>query len=114
MKTRILLAVILIFTSCLCAAMPPIEYEEDLDEVNAAINARQISPFADLLNIIARDYNGRIIRVEIEKEDDYGDIWIYEIKFLDAERNVVKAEFDARTFRLLSIKGRRLEYFFKQ
>lgn len=95
--------------------MPHIEYEEDLDEVSAAVNAKQISPFIDLLAIIKRDFNGKVIKVELEKDDDYSDddIWIYEIKILDANRNVVKAEFDAKTFRLLAIKGHKLERFFK-
>ncbi|WP_255554848.1 PepSY domain-containing protein [Moritella sp. 24] len=97
--------------------MPHIEYEEDLDEVTAAVNAKEISPFIDLLTIIERDFNGRrVIKVELEKEDDYGDddIWVYEIKMLDSDRNVVKAEFDAKTFRLLAIKGHKLERFFKR
>lgn len=94
--------------------MPHIEYEEDLDEVTAAVEAKEISPFIDLLAIIERDFNGRVIKVELEKDDDYSedDIWIYEIKILDADRNVVKADFDAKTFRLLAIKGHKLEHFF--
>ena len=93
-------------------AMPDIKYDEDLSEVKAAMQANEISPFIDLLHIIKRDYSGKVIRVELEKEDDYGDIWIYEIKILDADRNVVKAEFDAKTLRLLAIKGHKLERFF--
>ena len=120
MKTRILLTVMLIFVAhsglVLAgdnrAAMPDIKYDEDLSEVKAAMQANEISPFIDLLHIIKRDYSGKVIRVELEKEDDYGDIWIYEIKILDADRNVVKAEFDAKTLRLLAIKGHKLERFF--
>ncbi|QFI39612.1 hypothetical protein FR932_18215 [Moritella marina ATCC 15381] len=116
MKTRILLTVMLIFMSWQSVAMPHIEYEEDLDEVTAAVEAKEISPFIDLLAIIERDFNGRVIKVELEKDDDYSedDIWIYEIKILDADRNVVKADFDAKTFRLLAIKGHKLERFFNQ
>ena len=116
MKTRILLAVMLIFVSWQIAAMPHIEYEEDLDEVTAAVKAKEISTFIDLLAIIERDFNGRVIKVELEKEDDYSDddIWIYEIKILDVDRNVVKAHFDAKTFRLLAIKGHKLERFFSK
>jgi len=116
MKTRILLTVMLIFMSWQSVAMPHIEYEEDLDEVTAAVKAKEISPFIDLLAIIERDFNGRVIKVELEKDDDYSDddIWIYEIKILDADRNVVKADFDAKTFRLLAIKGHKLERFFNK
>ena len=116
MKTRILLAVMLIFLSWQSAALPHIEYEADLDEVTAAVKAQEMSPFIDLLAIIERDFNGRVIKVELEKEDDYSedDIWIYEIKILDADRNVVKAHFDAKTFRLLAIKGHKLERFFNK
>jgi len=107
----------LIFTSWQSVAMPHIEYEEDLDEVTAAVKSQEISPFIDLLAIIERDFNGRrVIKVELEKEDDYSDddIWIYEIKMLDADRNVVKAHFDAKTFRLLAIKGHKLERLFNK
>lgn len=112
MKTRILATVILIF-SCYSYALPQIEYEDDLDEVQAAVAAKQISPFPELLAIIRRDFKGRVIRVELEKEDDYDDIWVYQLKMLDRDRNIIKAEFNAKTFQLLSIKGHRLERFFK-
>eukprot|EP00487_Bulimina_marginata_P004651 TRINITY_DN2149_c0_g1_i1.p1 TRINITY_DN2149_c0_g1~~TRINITY_DN2149_c0_g1_i1.p1 ORF type:complete len:116 (-),score=26.32 TRINITY_DN2149_c0_g1_i1:228-575(-) len=113
MKTRILITVILFFITSRVMAMPQVKYDEDLDEVQAAMAANQISPFVELLAIIERDYKGRVIRVELEREDDYGDNWIYELKILDEDRNVLKADFDAKTFRLLKIKGHKLERFFK-
>ena len=114
MKTRILATVILFLLSCHSYALPRIEYEEDLDEVRAAIAAKQVSPVSELLVKVKRQYRARIIRIELEKEDDYGDeIWVYQLKMLDAERNIIKAEFDAKSLRLLAIKGNRLERFFK-
>ncbi|MFT5879693.1 MAG: putative membrane protein YkoI [Moritella sp.] len=73
MKTRILFTVMLIFASCQSVAMPRIEYNEDLDEVQTAADAQQISPYIELMRIIERDFNGRVIKVGLEKEDDYGD-----------------------------------------
>ena len=116
MKTRILATVILFFISYMVSsnsyALPRIEYEEDLDEVRAAIAAKQVSPVSELLVKVKRQYRARIIRIELEKEDDYGyEIWVYQLKMLDAERNIIKAEFDAKSLRLLAIKGNRLERF---
>lgn len=116
MKTRILLTVMLFLMAWQSVAMPHIEYEEDLDVVTAAVKAQEIRPFIDLLAIIKRDFNGQVIKVELEKDDDYSDddIWIYELKILDANRNIVKADFNAKTFRLLAIKGHKLEHFFNK
>lgn len=118
MKTRILATVILLFISCTVSsnsyALPRIEYEEDLDQVQAAIAAKHVSPVTDLLAKIKHQYRARVIRIELEKEDDYGeDVWVYQLKMLDVERNIIKAEFDAKSLRLLSIKGNKLERFFK-
>lgn len=112
MKTRILTTVILFFISWASYALPRIEYEEDFDLVQAAIAAKQVTPVRQLLAKIRHQYRARVIRIELEKEDDYGDIWVYQLKMLDVERNVIKADFDAKTLRLLAIKGNRLERFF--
>lgn len=119
MKTRNLATVILFFISYVVSsnshALPQIEYEEDFDQVQAAIAAKQVTPVTELLMKIKHQYRARVIRIELEKEDDYGDdLWVYQLKMLDMERNVIKAEFDAKSLRLLSIKGNKLERFFKK
>lgn len=81
-----------------------IEFDEDQDEVYRAVKNGDIRPFSDLYAAIERDVYGRIIKVELEKDDG---VWVYELKVL-FDNNVIRIEYDAATLEILEIKGRNL------
>jgi hypothetical protein len=85
-------------------ASTQIEFDEDQDEVYRAVKNGDIRPFSDLYAAIERDVYGRIIKVELEKDDG---IWVYELKVL-FDNNVIRIEYDAATLEILEIKGRNL------
>ncbi|OAN13163.1 hypothetical protein A3K86_16010 [Photobacterium jeanii] len=89
---------------------PRLEIDEDHDDVIEAVEKGLIQPFSALQNTVADQLHGRIIKVELEEDDD---IWIYELKLLDPQNNIVKVEYDARTLSIIKISGRQLEKIIK-
>lgn len=82
-----------------------IEFEEDQDEVYDAVQQGLIKPFSELFATVERDLNGRVIKVELEEDDDE---WIYELKLLH-EQDVIKVEYNATTLEMMEIKGHNLQ-----
>ncbi len=84
--------------------------DRDHDRARAAVRAGQIVPLAEILAVVERDFPGEVIEVELESERLRGRrVWIYEIKLLGVRGNVLELEYDARTKRLLRVKGRRID-----
>nr|WP_319555937.1 PepSY domain-containing protein [uncultured Vibrio sp.] len=79
-----------------------IEFDEDQDEVYRAVQKGYIRPFSELYATVERDLYGRIIKVELEEDDN---AWVYELKIL-FDSNVLKVEYDAATLEMLEVKGR--------
>ncbi|BCN24383.1 PepSY domain-containing protein [Vibrio alfacsensis] len=79
-----------------------IEFDEDQDEVYRAVQKGYIRPFSEMYKAVENDLYGRIIKVELEEDDDE---WIYELKILFND-SVIKVEYDAATLEMLEIKGR--------
>ncbi len=81
-----------------------------MDDVMQAVQQGLIQPFSSLQSKVNEQLHGRIIRVELEEDDD---IWIYELKLIDPNNNIVRVEYDAQTLTILEIKGRGLENIIK-
>lgn len=79
-----------------------IEFEEDQDEVYEAVREGYIRPFSEMYAVVENDLYGRIIKVELEEDDD---IWVYELK-INHDNNIIKVEYNAETLEMLMIKGR--------
>ncbi|MEZ8825134.1 PepSY domain-containing protein [Vibrio amylolyticus] len=128
MLTRKINALIVILTSSLFIALPAsanpndpipsghdlvqdtfkegtrVEFDEDQDEVYDAVQQGLIKPFSDLYETVDEQLHGRVIRVELEEDDDE---WIYELKLVH-EQNVIKVEYNATTLEMIELKGRNL------
>lgn len=79
-----------------------IEIEEDQDEVYDAVQAGLVKPFSELYAMVEKDFYGRIIKVELDEDDDE---WTYELKLVH-ENNIIKVEYNAATLAITEIKGR--------
>lgn len=86
--------------------------DSDHERARAAMESGEIVPLTVILEKVESLYEGSIIEVELEDEDDdddeYGEGFsgfIYEIKLLTPQGNLLKLEFDARTTEILKIKG---------
>ncbi|WED27975.1 hypothetical protein L3V77_07005 [Vibrio sp. DW001] len=81
-----------------------IEFDEDQDEVYDAVKRGLIKPFSELYSAVDQQLNGRLIKVELDEDDDE---WVYELKIIH-EENVFKVEYNATTLEIVEIKGRNL------
>jgi uncharacterized membrane protein YkoI len=79
-----------------------IEFDEDQDEVYRAVQNGYIRPFSELYATVEKDLYGRIIKVELEEDNNE---WVYELKIL-FDNSVLKVEYDAATLEMLEVKGR--------
>lgn len=79
---------------------------DDDDAAEAAVERGAVAPPAALFDRVADDFGGRILKLELEHEDDDRG-WIYEVKLLQADGRVIKVEYDAVTLEVLEVAGRR-------
>ncbi len=79
-----------------------VKIDEDQDAVYEAVQKGLIRPFSELYATIDKELNGRLIKVELEEDDDE---WIYDLKLVH-ENKVIRVEYNATTLELMSIKGR--------
>ncbi len=70
----------------------------DHERARAALQAGQILPLRSVLERLERSHPGQVLEVELEKEDG---LWIYEIKLLQADGQLLKLKLDARNAALL-------------
>ncbi len=80
------------------------ELDEDQETVLKAVKLGKIQPFSELYQTLDQQLNGRVIKVELDEEDEE---WVYELKLIH-NNNVIKVEYDASTLEMLEIKGRNL------
>jgi len=67
----------------------------------------EIAPLTRLLQAIDEDFDGEVLRVELERWTRHGaSVWVYEAKLLTPQGAVLKLDYDAATIRLLHIEGR--------
>ncbi|MEJ2765013.1 PepSY domain-containing protein [Photobacterium sp. MCCC 1A19761] len=91
-------------------AAPSVDISEDQDEVIEAVQQGRVQPYTALQLVVSQQLNGRIIKVELEQDDDQ---WVYELKLIDPENNIIKVKYDASSLTMIEIKGRHLENIIK-
>ncbi|MGF1749642.1 MULTISPECIES: PepSY domain-containing protein [Vibrio] len=87
-----------------------IEFDEDQEEVFDAVQRGLIKPFSELFATVENDLNGRVIKVELEEDDD---AWVYELKLMH-NQDIIKVEYNATTLELMEIKGHNLQQVIKK
>jgi hypothetical protein len=108
-QRRRLVACLLGMAIGLAPAAPPAGADEDAREIRKAVEAGEVVPLQSLLDRLRERFQGRVVKVELEREN-HGEKkrrWVYEIKVLTAEGNVLKLEYDAKTMELIKVRGRR-------
>jgi uncharacterized membrane protein YkoI len=74
----------------------------DHERARAALAAGEIRPLADLLAEVERRYVGRVVAMELERDDGR---WIYEFKLLPPSGRIFEIKLDAATGVLLRSRG---------
>ncbi len=66
----------------------------------------EVAPLKDLLAVVEKNYQGRVLEVEMEQEDIDGEIiWAYEVKLLTRKGKVYELEYNAITLKLLKTEN---------
>ena len=79
---------------------------DDDDAAESVLARGAVAPPAALFERIADDFGGQVLKLELEHEE--GDrIWVYEVKLLLADGQVIKVAYDAVTLEVLKVAGPR-------
>ena len=87
--------------------------DSDHERARIAVESGAIVPLSNILEKVESLYEGSIIEVELEneeykrkgKKEDSISGYIYEIKLLTPQGNLLKLKLDARTAELIKVKG---------
>jgi len=95
----------LVFIMGVVICAPRVVMADDNQEITN--NVEGVVPLRSLLAQVHKAYPGRVLEVELEQEESVnGCAWVYEVKLLTEEGNVLKLDYDAMNLELLKIKGR--------
>lgn len=78
--------------------------EEEAAE--AALARGDARPVGDLLQRVRSKFTGSVLKVELEHEDEGEVFWIYEVKLLTPQGDVLELAYDASTLELIGLEGR--------
>jgi uncharacterized membrane protein YkoI len=92
------LAVTLLFA--FLVGTPQAHSEEDHDIARQAVERGELLPLTKILAAAEREYPGRVLEVELEREDGR---YLYEIEVLTKNGRVVELTYDGRTGELLEV-----------
>jgi uncharacterized membrane protein YkoI len=73
----------------------------DHERARAAVEAGHVLPLPTLLERLRRTHPGQVLELELERDDGR---WIYEIKLLQANGQLLKLDVDAATAQVLQVK----------
>jgi len=77
------------------------------DDVRDMAVPDEVASLRDLLAVVEKTHQGRVLEVEMEREDVYGKgIWVYEVKLLTRKGKVYELEYNAITLELLKTENR--------
>jgi uncharacterized membrane protein YkoI len=79
------------------------EQEEAAEAALARGDARSIH---DLLQRVGSQFAGSVLKIELEHEDDGKASWVYEVKLLTPQGDVLELAYDAATLELIGLEGR--------
>ena len=100
----------MLLAAALALAMPTVQAgdQDEQERARAAVESGAVLPLPSLLERLQRTHPGQVLELELEHEDGR---WIYEIRLLQADGQLLKLEVDAHTGQVLEVrpKGERPE-----
>ncbi|AYH42963.1 PepSY domain-containing protein [Azoarcus sp. DN11] len=76
--------------------------DDDHDRARAALERGEVLPLRTILDKVGRDYPGKVVEVELERERGR---WIYEIRLLRGGGALVRLDVDARDGTVIGVKS---------
>jgi uncharacterized membrane protein YkoI len=84
----------------LTAAAAADDDDDDHDAARQAVESGEVLPLADILDGIQAQLPGRVLEVELEREDG---IWVYELTILRGDGRRVEAYVNGATAEIISL-----------
>lgn len=78
----------------LAVAGTPAQADSDHDRARAAVQAGQVLPLGTVLERLAREHPGQVLKVELESDRGR---WIYEVRLLQSGGRLTQLHIDAAT-----------------
>lgn len=91
-----------LFAGCLMAPARADDHR-DHERARRAMTTGQVLPLNAVLERLEREHPGQVLEVELEQDEGQ---WIYEVKLLQSDGQLVKIKLDAKTAALLSSRTR--------
>jgi hypothetical protein len=82
---------------------------EDHDQARAALQAGEIKPLRQVLEVVEQQFTGQMLEAELERKHDR---WVYEIKMLAPDGSIMKLYYDAAALELVRAKGHGLKQWY--
>lgn len=79
-------------------------YSSDHEQARRAQAAGEALPLQDVLQRVAQDYPGQVLKVEFEQGEN--GVWLYELRILQSGGRMLKLKVDARDAVVLAVRGR--------
>lgn len=98
-----LLAALLVWLAVVALAPAQAQADSDHDRARAALQAGQVLPLRTVLERLEREHPGQVLEVELEPEHGR---WVYEVRVLQNDGQLLKLELDARTGAVLKRRVR--------
>lgn len=110
LKCRLFAVSAAILTGAAAATIALADGGSDQDRARQALAGGNVAPLALILEKVESLYPGKVIEVELESEGDEGEEpyiggFLYEIKLLTPEGDVLKIQMDAATTELMQVIG---------
>lgn len=107
-KFRIVGSTVLVGAALMLATIPggyaSHDHSGDHERAHRAVLSGRVLPLRVLLQQVEKDFQGEMIEAELDSHDGQ---FIYEIKLINRDGQVIKAIYDATNGQLLSTKERR-------
>jgi uncharacterized membrane protein YkoI len=84
--------------------------DEDEEAAEAALARGEARSVQELLQRVRSKFAGSVLKVELEYEDEGDAPWVYEVKLLTPEGDVLELAYDAATLELIGLEGRYREH----
>ena len=74
---------------------------DDHERARAAVQAGEVLPLPLVLERLQRSHPGQVLELELERDKG---LWIYEIRLMQADGQLLKVKVDAATARVLEVR----------
>lgn len=82
--------------------------DKDHERARQAVQAGQVMTLPAVLEKLATTHPGQVLEVELERERrDGNEVWVYEIRLLQPDGQLIKLELDAKTAEVLRSRMRK-------